>query len=62
MPDESALAQREFFVESGAILVAVRDYVGEGEPPLLLLHGSGDMLAVWDEVAPQLTSSFRVVA
>lgn len=49
-------------VDSGGILLAARDYGGNGHPPLLLLHGSGDTLATWDEVAALLTSSFRVVA
>jgi pimeloyl-ACP methyl ester carboxylesterase len=54
--------RRDVVVDSGGILLAARDYGGNGDPPLLLLHGSGDTLATWDEVAPFLTSSSRVVA
>jgi len=36
---------RDVVVDSGGILLAARDYGGDGDPPLLLLHGSGDTLA-----------------
>jgi pimeloyl-ACP methyl ester carboxylesterase len=53
---------RDVVVDCGGMPLAVRDYGGSGEPPLLLLHGSGDTLATWDELAPLLTPLFRVVA
>lgn len=59
MPDKPFLPHRELTVDSGGILLAVRDYGGEGTP-LVLLHGSGGTLADWDDVVPLLTPSFRV--
>ncbi|HEX6699636.1 MAG TPA: alpha/beta hydrolase [Gaiellaceae bacterium] len=35
---------------------------GEGEPPLVLLHGGGDNLATWSGLVPLLADEFRVVA
>ncbi len=59
---ETSLGWRDVVVESAGTMLAVRDYGGNGDPPLLLLHGSGDTLAAWEEVSPLLARSFRVVA
>src|SRR6266850_358841 len=44
---------------SGAVINAVR--AGKG-PPLLLLHGYPQTLAMWHQVAPRLAEHFTVVA
>jgi pimeloyl-ACP methyl ester carboxylesterase len=59
MVDDRALGARDSVVESGGVSLAVRDHGGGRGPALLLLHGSGDTLAAWDEVASLLTSELR---
>src|ERR671917_1158006 len=51
--------ERVWVETEGAIITAVRG--GEG-PPLLLLHGSPQTLAMWHIVAPRLARDFTVVA
>jgi pimeloyl-ACP methyl ester carboxylesterase len=62
LADAAQIPEADLTVDSVGIRLAVRDYGGEGGAPLLLLHGSGKTLAAWDEVAPLLTTAFRVVA
>ena len=42
--------------------VRVHAVVGGSGPPLLLLHGYPQTLAIWHEVAPRLAGRFTVVA
>jgi len=49
----------ETLVRSGNLDIAVREYGGDG-PPVLLLHGLGGDMSVWETLAPRLNG--RVVA
>lgn len=56
------MTAHDLFVDSGdGTRIAVRDYKGEG-PPLVLVHGHLGNLASFDDLAPRLTASYRVVA
>lgn len=50
---------RETLVRAGTLDIAVRDHGGDG-PPVVLLHGAGGDMSVWDALAPRLTA--RAVA
>lgn len=50
------------FREFDAHGVRIRAAVGGSGPPLLLLHGNPQTLAMWHQVAPVLASRFTVVA
>lgn len=58
-PDETTA--RDTTVDSGGVAIAVRDH-GGGGPPVVLLHGGGGNLLAWEQVAPRLTGSNRVLA
>lgn len=49
------------FVEGPNVVLAVRDFGGEGEG-IILLHGLSRTLADWNRMAPLLGSGHRVVA
>ena len=56
------MTANDLFVDSGdGTRIAARDHGGEG-PPLVLVHGPLGNLASFDDVAPRLTASYRVVA
>ncbi|AWM00255.1 alpha/beta fold hydrolase [Bradyrhizobium amphicarpaeae] len=42
--------------------IAMLQWGESGRPPVLLVHGTGFVAAVWDEVARELASSFTVYA
>ncbi|MBI4635022.1 MAG: alpha/beta fold hydrolase [Candidatus Rokubacteria bacterium] len=50
---------RRLFVND--VHLRVRD-AGDGTPPLLLLHGLGGSLEIWDSLIPHLEKSQRVIA
>lgn len=53
---------RDLMIASGrGAAVAVRDCQGEG-PAVVLLHGAGLNLALWDDVIERLSPEYRVVA
>ncbi|MFC7110607.1 alpha/beta fold hydrolase [Nonomuraea rubra] len=51
----------DLVIDDRPVRLAVRDHGGHGAP-VLLLHGLGGTLLHWDELAPLLTGSHRVVA
>jgi len=56
------MTAHDLFVDGGdGTRIAVRDHSGVG-PPLVLIHGHLGNLASFDDVAPRLTTSYRVVA
>lgn len=62
-----ATAHKDSTLEVNGTTIAIREFDGGGEIPILLLHGRGDNLATWGGVAWQglvkwLYPKFRIVA
>ncbi|HEU5155967.1 MAG TPA: SDR family oxidoreductase [Streptosporangiaceae bacterium] len=53
---------RERRVESGEVVLAVREWGEPDRPTVVLLHGYPDTAAVWTEVAERLAGRYHVVA
>jgi pimeloyl-ACP methyl ester carboxylesterase len=49
------------FVQANGLRLHYVDYGGEGEP-LLLLHGTGLLARLWDELAPHFARRYHVLA
>jgi pimeloyl-ACP methyl ester carboxylesterase len=52
---------REGAVDSGGVAIHYLDW-GGGGPPLVLVHATGFLAALWRPIAEQLSARFRVVA
>jgi len=49
-------------VFAGGLQFHVRDWGGQGQPPLLMLHGLASTVHMFDLIAPALTDRFHVIA
>ena len=55
------MSLKEGVVESDGVAIHYLDWGGDG-PPLLLIHATGFLGALWRPIAERLTGRFRVVA
>ena len=55
------MAFREGAVDSGGVAIHYEDWGGDG-PPLVLIHATGFLAALWRPIAQRLSARFRVVA
>lgn len=55
------MSLQEGVVDSDGVAIHYLDWGGDG-PPLLLIHATGFLAALWRPIAERLTGSFRVVA
>ncbi len=54
--------QQRFSIGSAEDRIALVQWGDSGKPPALLLHGTGFCADVWDELAGNLVSDYRVIA
>lgn len=54
--------QQRFSIGSAEDRIALVQWGDPGKPPALLLHGTGFCADVWDELAGNLVSDYRVIA
>ena len=54
--------QKRFSIGSAEDRIALVQWGDPGKPPALLLHGTGFCADVWDELAGNLVSDYRVIA
>lgn len=54
--------QRRFSIGSAEDRIALVQWGEDGKPPALLLHGTSFCADVWDELARDLASDYRVIA
>ena len=52
----------DFFVDSGGVRLAVRDYGGTGQPLIFIHGGPGPTLSSWNTFARRMSSQFRAIA
>jgi pimeloyl-ACP methyl ester carboxylesterase len=60
--DAAMNARPTDFIAVGNNRVHIRLSGDAGNPPLILLHGMGASLHAWDQITPDLTKQFRVIA
>jgi pimeloyl-ACP methyl ester carboxylesterase len=53
---------RDFFIESGDVRLAVRDYGGEGRSLLFVHGGPGPNLGLWEDFPQRFAGRFRAIA
>ena len=56
------ISQQRFSIGSADANIAMIQWGEDGKPPALLLHGTGFVADVWDEVAHDLASTYTVYA
>ncbi|MBR0992321.1 alpha/beta hydrolase [Bradyrhizobium japonicum] len=56
------ISPRRFSISSSKTEIAMLQWGESGKPPALLVHGTGFVAAVWEDVARELASSYTVYA